>query len=181
MNASFASLILWSLVHAINPSPAEVARLDAFAANVARAVDEADALPFTGPAAREGSIAALLVTSWHESGMHADVIECRRNGDHGQSITAWQLRRPWAWRGHTREELCGSVRIAAGTALAVLVVHSDRGLTPGAMWRAYASGSAGIRSKAARVMCERWAFVMSKAGIDGAACEARKPLTWRDE
>ena len=77
MNASFASLILWSLVHAVDPSPAEVARLDAFAADVAAAVDEAPALPFTGPAAREGSIAALLVTAHHESGFRPAVIECR--------------------------------------------------------------------------------------------------------
>lgn len=181
MNASFASLILWSLVHAVDPSPAEVARLDAFAADVAAAVDAAPALPFDGPAAREGAIGALLVVAHHEAGFRQEVIDCRVTGDHGRSVSAYQLHKGMAWGPFSREQLCASNQLAAGRALAVLVVHADRGLTPGAMWRAYASGSAGIRSKAARVMCERWAYEMKRAGIDGAACDVSRPLTWRDE
>lgn len=178
--SSFASMVLWSLVHAVDPSPAEVTRLEAFAGDVSHAVDVAPEFPFRGPAAREGAIAALLVTAWHESGFRPAIVECRERGDHGRSITAFQLMRGMAWGPFSEEQLCGSVELAATRALAVLTVHA-RCSTPRAIWRGYATGDCGRRARAAGEMCGRWAWVLARVGIEGASCDVSRPLTWKDE
>lgn len=177
-----ATLVLFSLLRLTDPSQAEVDRLHDFAGEVVRAVDAAPELPFRGPAAREATIAALMVIAHHESGIREDVITCRVRGDGGRSITAWQLMTPWAWGGHSASELCASSELAASMALRVLVTHATRCTRsgPGGWLAGYASGSCARGSRAAETMCARWVRETRRLGIVGASCWQRAELTWRE-
>lgn len=175
-----AELVLFALLHLVDPSAAERARLEAFAAEVTRAVDAAEALPFTGPAAREATIAALLVVANHESGIRAEVIDCRVRGDVGRSITAFQLMQGFARGGLSTRALCTSNELAAGQALRVLVHHSTRcTFSTRSLFRGYAAGDCSKASKAAGDMCDAWVRATTRLGVVGASCDTRRPLTWR--
>lgn len=176
-----ATLVLFALLRLVDPPQAEVDRLHEFAAEVVRAVDSAEELPFTGPAAREATIAALMVIAHHESGIREDIITCRVRGDQGRSITAFQLMRGFAWGGHSEAELCASNQLAATMALRVLQTHSTRCTRsgPGGWFAGYASGSCARPSRAATAMCARWVRETQRLGIVGASCWQRGELTWR--
>ncbi len=171
-----ALVVLLALLRLVDPAPAELARVEAFAADVTRAVDAAPALPFTGPAAREATIAALLVTAWHESGIRQDVIDCRVRGDRGRSVSAFQLLGPFGRGGRSIALVCSSVEASAAAALEVLVRQSR--CSPLGMWRGYSAGSCAVKSDASSEMCWAWAREAKRIGIVGASCDRRQPLTW---
>lgn len=176
-----AALILFTLLRLVDPSSAEVQRVETFAAEVTRAVDAAPALPFTGSAAREATIAALLVIAHHESGLRPEVIDCRERGDHGRSVSAFQLLGPFGRGGLSVDAVCSSNELAAGAALRVLELHAIRCTrsAPLGWFRAYASGSCGTKSDAAEEMCAAWSRAATRLGIVGASCDVAKPLSWR--
>lgn len=83
---------------------------------------------------------ALVATARVEGVFDPAVETCRRTGDHGRSISMFQLRRFW-WGGHTRREICGSNRLAAWLALRVLRTHGFE-RSPERAFRAYVGCSA---------------------------------------
>lgn len=160
---------------------ADRTRLEAMAAAIAGAVETADdplvaawlgepQLPLTGHRAREATALALVAIAAHESALRADVADCRRTGDHGRSITTWQLMRGRSWGRHTRRELCSSVAIAARQALAVFAGNGARASTAGGLFASYAGGRR--PSRASREMCRLWERLTRAAGID-ASCSRR--------
>ena len=62
---------------------------------------------------------ALVSTARVEGVFDPRVETCARTGDHGRSVSMFQLRRHW-WGGHTRAEVCRSNRLAAWLALRAL-------------------------------------------------------------
>lgn len=65
---------------------------------------------------------ALVATARVEGTFDPDVETCRRTGDHGRSVSMFQLRHFWRV-GFTRAEVCKSNRLAAWLALGVLRYH----------------------------------------------------------
>lgn len=158
---------------------AERARLDPLAAAIAAAVLAAPALPFEGPAAREASALGLVALAAGESGWRAEVIDCRVTGDHGRSVSAWQLMTPWAWAGRSRADICSSVPLAAGLALRALGLHGAQARSHLSMFYGYASGSASRPSKAGRAHCLRWERLARRAGLV-ASCWNKAPITKKE-
>ena len=62
---------------------------------------------------------ALVATARVEGVFDPRVETCARTGDHGRSISMFQLRRFW-WAGFTRAQICKSNRLAAWLALRAL-------------------------------------------------------------
>lgn len=81
----------------------------------------------------ESETVALAVLAYHESGLRADVAECKTKGDGGRSVTAWQIL-------GGGPELCQSYAAAARRALEIYRGNLRRcGSEAGAM-SAYLSG-----------------------------------------
>ena len=83
-----------------------------------------------GDAAQTATALALAAVAVHESGLRADVQDCRacyRGSpwcDRGKSISAFQLHeRGGAWLTYSREAICGSNDLATRLALRVLERH----------------------------------------------------------
>lgn len=173
---------LGALLSLHQPAEADRARIEELGAAIASAVEEraivADwlapeaPLPFSGPRALEATILALAAIAWHESHFDERVIACRRNGDHGLSITAFQLMRGHGWGPYTRRELCYSQRLAAIRALDVLIHNGGRARTAAGVFANY-SGNDGRESKASREICELWERLSRQAGI-AASCRGRQ-------
>lgn len=175
-----------SLLPATADQAAERARLDPLAAAIAAAV-LAGALPFEGPAAKEGSALALAAIAWHESNFDARVLDCRRKGTRGDA-TAFQLLGPMARGGYTVAELCASFRLAADRALAVLVTHARRCRWGGfaSMLGGYGSGSCGrpLRVRVGERLvdliasrCWTWVRLLKGAHVAGD-CYRTAPITF---
>ena len=125
------------------------ARLCDVARDAATAVESATRLPFDGPAANEASTVLLLSIAWHESiQFRADVQTCGLKGDHGRSITNYQLHVGPARGVHSEAELCdpdaGNL-LASRLALRWLARYARRGSLTGIV-RGYAGGE-GIGSR----------------------------------
>lgn len=176
---------------------AERPRLEALAADVAGAVDDARSdNPFAGPASREAAALVLVAVAFHESGFDARVQDCRLTGDRrpgqgpheGPSVSLWQLK-GWSGRGGLpRQLVCSSPRAAAARALRVFAAHAKRCSRSSwlAAFQGYASGSCGresfvtyrskdgaLRSQAAgAARCRTWARLAARAGLSGVGCEA---------
>lgn len=92
---------------------------------------------------------ALVSTARVEGVFDPDVETCKRTGDHGRSISEFQLRRFW-WDGHTRAEICASNRLASLLALRAL---RSLGLerAPAEAFRRYVGCRAGDRRVSFRV------------------------------
>lgn len=80
--------------------------------------------------------AALSVTQLAESDLDPRVESCRRTGDHGASISGFQLKSHW-WGGFTRNDICGSNALAATLALRALRVLRQKGGSWHAAFRRY--------------------------------------------
>lgn len=192
-----APTILLALVALLRPAEperaVELARLAPIAEAIIDAVDDAPELPWPGPSARAGAAYALVALAWHESGFDAAIISCRRRGALGDA-TAWQLLGPYARGGHTVDELCASLPLAASRALAVLSAGAHRCRAAGAVaaFQAYAAGPCGrpapirvrvrgviitVDKDAGATRCVTWARLALGAGIAGATCWARPFLT----
>lgn len=155
-------------------------RLEEMASAIAEAVEEREQvnawLPGAAPLpfSPELSVVALVAIAYHEGGLRAEVSDCRITGDRlphqplhaGRAIGDWQLQRG-AWGGHSRREICGSVRLGARLALAHLARQSRR--SPAATFGGYA-GRAG---KASRRQCAIWERLARRAGLD-ARCGRRE-------
>ena len=162
------------------PEVARAARLALVAADQARAValevDEGRAL-FTGPAARAGEALALVAIGQHESGFAEAFGRCEASGDHGRSLTFYQLMKGAAWFGHRREEICPSGVLAARLALRVLHGYKTRcAPRPMSWFRGYASGNCGVPTQAADELCTAWERLARRQGIAGASCWQTAPL-----
>ncbi len=145
----------------LNQNPAERARLSTFGVDIAHVVSERDEIaawlsPAVDaiPSSRERTVLALVAIAWHESGLRADVADCRVNGDVGQAFTAFQLRGPYAFGGSSVRSLCRSPRLAAHRALAVLSRHGRCGEERAFL--GYASGRCTQTSAAARRQIAIW-------------------------
>lgn len=152
------------------------------AADVELAATLHDGAPFRGAARRESLGLALVALAWHESAFRPAVASCRITGDRtrwqksheGRSITLWQLMRGPSWDGHERQELCESQPLAAYLAVKVLIRYEQPARWNwGALFRGYASGSAGVDSSSARKCCATRERLATQAGLDGAHCHGR--------
>ena len=185
------------------PSGTERARLETFAAGITEAAGASPG-PFTGVAAHQAAGLALVAIAWHESSFDERVIDCRRRGAAGDA-TAFQLLGPFA-RGvktpaadgraavyFSIAELCASVPLAAGRALAILEHHANTCKIGGpiAWYQGYASGSCGkpapiriwsrgelrvIDADAGATRCRTWERLATRAGLVGASCYRRAAI-----
>lgn len=184
------TLALGALIRVANPAAVDVvterARLEETARGIASAAERADELaswipgagggadrvlplPFRGPHPRDLAVLALVAIAKHESELRAEVSDCRRTGDHGRSITLYQLHRGLAWGSYSRTELCSNQRVAAERALWVLSLHA-RPWHPMTAFRGFASGDRWRRTKAAREICATWANLAREHGLS-VRCE----------
>lgn len=176
------------------PSERRVCRI---AREVATVVDEHAAhgrLPFTGPAAAQATVLALLEIARHESGFRAKVEDCRITGDmpskyskitEGRAISLFQLQsnnwydlfemvntKPPRYRWYSRAAICASNQRAAQLALQTLmrqawVSSAHKSLVPSSirsMFFSY-SGNGGQSSKAGIDHVEYFALMMRENGI----------------
>lgn len=166
-----------ALLAAVHPPAEDVHRVESFAYVISDAVEDTGATPFTGDERELTAGLALVAIGNHESGFRDDIVQCRWKGDSGKSISAWQLWGPWAWFGHTHDEVCGSTRLAAALALRVLDVHAQQ--CKRSAWRGvfngYASGDCSKASKAATDMCNDWSRLLADVGLV-VSCTDRKPV-----
>jgi hypothetical protein len=189
ITAALAALLSQARVPAVDVV-AERQRLEAMAAAIAGAVEEADELaswipgagelhadvlplPFTGSRAAEATALALVAIAAGESRLAADVADCRRVGSDHPSITSWQLHGAWSFGPYSRTELCRSTRLAAERALWILSHHAAKCATPMGAFLAYASGSCSVRSAAGEEHCHRWERLCAAAGIV-ASCDMKE-------
>lgn len=171
---TLAELAIAALLH-LRPAEADRARLEAMGRDIAAAVEERDEvaswlpgavepLPGRGsPGAPARAALALVAIAHHESGLRAEVADCRVTGDEGRAFTAYQLRGPFAFGGYRVSALCRSPRLAARRALAVLSRHGRCG-EERAMW-GYASGACNKPSAAARRQIAIWRRLLARFEI----------------
>lgn len=155
--------VLAAILTLARPPAVDVAteqpRLESFAAAIESAVEHVETR-----LSRADAAMALVAIASHESGFASDVADCRRTGDHGKSITAFQLLRGPAWGGYSRADLCASPELAAHQALRVLAANGQRARTPLGLFSAYAGHVRGGPSKAARDMCSLWERLVRRPG-----------------
>lgn len=165
-----------ALLDTVHPPSEDAQRVASFAYVIGDAVEDAGVAPFTGDDSELSAAMALVAIGWHESGFKPDIVHCRWKGDSGRSVSAWQLWGPWAWFGHTHDEVCGSTRLAATLAVRVLGVHAVR--CSRSSWRGlfngYASGDCSKPSRAATDMCASWQRLCVGAGLT-VSCDNRRP------
>lgn len=132
---------------------------------------ELDRIPFSGPAAQQATVLALLEIAWHESGFRAKVEDCRITGDlpahwskitEGRAISLFQMQennwfnlfemlptKPPRHRRYPRRVICKSNPLAVMLALHTLMRQpweARRSTKPSsvtAMFYTYASGKGG--------------------------------------
>lgn len=161
--------------------PDEHVRLASFAVDIAHVVTErdevaswlpgvVDPLPWRGPGVRAASALALVAIASHESGLRAEVADCRIVGSDLPSISSFQLVGWHAFGPYTRRELCGSPRKAAERALAVLAGHATRASVPARWFAGYASGDPGRDPAAGRRQCRLWEWLTRSAGVEVGGC-----------
>ena len=116
-------------------------KLSDIAANVAAAVEESPALPFEGEAAQEATVLALVAISAHESHFRDDIRQCKVRGDHGASVSMYQLHSGVIWRGNSLKDICNNEVLAGKLAVRALVDAKSRLKTIRSMFRGYATGN----------------------------------------
>lgn len=164
---TLTELVIAALL-ALRPVPEDRPRLEDFGRDIAAVVHEREAeaawlpgsvdpLPLGTP---ERTALALVAIAQHESGLRAEVADCRVTGDVGQAFTAFQLRGPFAFGGHSVRSLCRSPRRAARRALAVLARHGRCGEAQA--FYGYASGRCDRPSSAARRQIKIWRELVAR-------------------
>lgn len=116
-------------------------KLGRIAANIAASVEESPVLPFGGGAAQEATVLALVAISAHESHFRDDIRQCRVRGDHGASVSMYQLHSGVIWRGNTLKDICDNEVLAGKLAIRALVDAQQRLKTIRSMFRGYATGN----------------------------------------
>jgi len=176
----FALAVLLSIAPTPAPPGAVLppAGLERLASDVALAA-ALGPVPFTGPAAREGTALILLVIAEHEGARFDPRVEnCQWVADQGRTVSLFGLMRGASWRGYSREELCDGGPLPAYLALAAFTNYQERCLPMPMSWfRGYASGSCSVKSDAATAMCHRWELLAKRHGIEGASCWRANDLT----
>lgn len=119
----------------------DLAKLSGIAASIAASVEESRALPFAGEAAQEATVLALVAISAHESHFRDDIRQCRVRGDHGASVSMYQLHRGVIWRGNSLKDICNNEVLAGKLAIQALVDAKQRLKTLRSMFRGYATGN----------------------------------------
>jgi hypothetical protein len=148
-------------------------RLEPLAVSIAAAIADAKALPFRGPAGVEASALALVAIAAHESSFHPEVLDCRKRGDGGHSVTAFQLHDGAAWGELTDVELCGSFDVATPRALRVLTTYGARASSPQGVFSSYAGGEK--HRKEALELCAIWQRLTRARGLD-ASCKGTRTI-----
>jgi transglycosylase-like protein with SLT domain len=105
-------------------------------------------LPFDGPAAKEASAVLLAAIARNESGYDPRVRNCTRRGDHGRSISVFQLIQGPSRGGYSELEICTNPQLAAKLALEVLGWYKHLGSSL-LMLQGYAAGDPSAVSDAA--------------------------------
>lgn len=116
-------------------------KLSQIAANIAASVEESPVLPFDGEAASEATVLALVAISAHESQFRDDIRQCRVRGDHGASVSMYQLHSGVIWRGNSLKDICNNEVLAGKLAIRALVDAKQRIKTLRSMFRGYATGN----------------------------------------
>ena len=152
---------------------AAFARYDAMSTEIANAVEDPhETLPFTGPAAKEASGIALVAIAWHESNFRQVVRDCRMTGDHGASISSFQLMKGTSWFHYSKDEICTNPQLAATLALRVLNWY-DRSVSTKSLFQGYATGSWAVQATAADEIRKLFEEALASQGIK----VRRKPHT----
>lgn len=115
-------------------------KLSQVAANIAAAVEESPVLPFEGSAAQEATVLVLTAISAHESGYRDEIRHCQWRGDHGQSVSMYQLHKGVSWYGQKEKSICSNEVLAGKLAIRVLIDAQMTGGKIQGMFRTYASG-----------------------------------------
>lgn len=152
----------------LRPAEEDRARLERFGRAIAAEIQTHEQIDsWVGadplPGGARGTALALVAIAHHESGLRADVADCRVTGDVGQAFTAFQLRGRFAFGNYTTRQLCRSPRLAARRALAVLTRHARCG-EERALW-GYASGNCAKPSAAARRQIAIWHRLRAHFGV----------------
>jgi hypothetical protein len=98
-------------------------RVCRIAREVAAVVDEhaaQDRIPFTGPAAQQATVLALLEIAHHESGFRSKVEDCRITGDlpaHWSKITEGRAVSLFQLQANNHEDLFVTEGVRAGTSI----------------------------------------------------------------
>lgn len=169
--------------HSFDDDPA---RAIAVADSMANASGGSEFVPFDGSAARALSIVTLAVTAHRESGnFNRRVLDCRKKGDGGKSITMYQMMKPWAlqrreqvrtYRGKpvfrwvdrfTEKEMCADMTLASEQALFLLELRQRGNVyaTPAEVFQSYTSGSYKSKHKRAYGRCVIWQQLAKKFGL----------------
>ena len=174
------------------PTERRVCRIAREVAAVVASHSFDDRIPFTGPAASQATVLALLEIAWHESGFRSKVENCDITGDlpakwskinEGRAISLFQLQsnnwydlfemtntKPRRHVWHKRDAICKSNPLAARLALHALMrqAMTARGSTkPGSvqgMFFTYASGKGG-KTKAGMEHIVQFEAMLRQNGI----------------
>ena len=162
-------------------APEDQMRLNMVAQNMWDAAQESETKPFAGEAASEATALALASVAGHESGFWSKVQDCSicypgsPFCDKGRSISLYQFHvGSGAWRGYTRQEICGSNVIATGLALRILNRHAKAN-HPLGLFRGYARGG---RAQAAWEMHQMFAYATRKADIVVSYRDGHMQASW---
>lgn len=145
------------------PDPALHAKMidpEPVAAEIAEAAEETPL--FDGAKGAEQMALVLVAIAHHESSLLERVRTCEVKGDGGRAIGLWQTHRFW-WKGHSEGEVCQSSALQARIAAKAIRYQVDRGVrSVPALMRAFASGSAGTRSRQADEMTATYKRVLAQ-------------------
>jgi hypothetical protein len=180
------------MAYCLSPTERRVCRIAREVATVVHEHAELDRIPFSGPAAQQATVLALLEIAWHESGFRSKVEDCTITGDlpakwskpnEGRAVSLFQLQsnnwydlfemtktKPPRHRWHKRDAICKSNPLATRLALGALMrqAMTARGTTKPAgvqgMFYTYASGKGG-KTKAGQEHVLQFEAMMRQNGI----------------
>lgn len=173
---SLTAIVFTALLSLVRPSvswaPVPEERIAIIADDIALAAALHDGAPFTGPHRVELAALAATAVAIHESNLAEKVVSCRYDGDplqgwkpgRGRSITHFQIMKGPGWQGHTKEEICANGPLAAYLAASILARQARAGMVLG-VFRGYASGNMGRRSRASERQCAMFERIAKRAGF----------------
>jgi hypothetical protein len=178
MNELTAGVLVAITSIARGPAANDPAHLSSVARDISSAAASAPMSPFEGDSKNLGLALALVAIAKHESEFDPKVDRCERRGDVGRSITLFQLMRGPNWGGYSDEKLCKDRALAARLATVLFTRPAAKlpHATPQMLANAYASGSPGKTTRAAREICTLWERLAKQAGLAKATCGARTSL-----
>jgi len=155
----------------------DIKRMSGIARSMSGATNDAvdnDGIMWIGPSAQELNVLALAVTVHRESKFDKRIQYCYVRGDHGKSITLYQMMRPWALQrkegNHwvtrfTTGELCGDVRLASGQALYLMREAQGGNPIPMRLFQQYTTGSPNKRVPRVVQRCMIWQRLAKRMGL----------------